>query len=139
MASASSVPVDRNAALAPVRPPAVAIAIVAGLGLLGGFFTLAWHALLGASLIGMDDRPEGKVAALLTGGLGIAITGFGLILHAAALFGALRMYQGRSYVMAWIAAVLVALPCSGCCCLGLPIAIWTAVVLLDDNVKNAFA
>jgi len=137
----NSMPVDpRGAVIGRVRGPAVAIAILAGLAVLGCVVNILWNVIFGASLLGMNGAggDERRVAAVLSGGLGIAIAGMGLIVYAVALFGALRMYQGRSYILSWVATVLIALPCSLCCCFGLPIAIWSAMGLMDEQVRAGF-
>jgi hypothetical protein len=85
--------------------------------------------------------PQGgsdQFIGLMSGGVGIAVGLVQIVLNSFGIFAAMKMMKGESYVMAWIATVIVALPCSVCCCIGLPIAIWSIVVLIDDQVKQAF-
>jgi len=56
------------------------------------------------------------------------------------VFGALKMRETRMYGVAVAASVVALVPCSGACCLGLPVGIWCLVVLLgDDAVKPSFS
>ena len=56
-----------------------------------------------------------------------------------ALRGPDELLSLQSWPMALAASVVAMLPClSPCCCLGLPIGIWSLVVLLDNNVKASF-
>jgi hypothetical protein len=64
--------------------------------------------------------------------LAIAISGF-------IIFGALKMKSLESYGLAFAAAILAAIPCiSPCCCIGLPVGIWAAMVLNKPEVKASF-
>ena len=54
--------------------------------------------------------------------------------------GALKMKNLSGSGWARAAAILAMIPCvSGCCLLGLPIGIWTLMVLSNRDVKRAFA
>ncbi len=54
------------------------------------------------------------------------------------LFGALRMKDLRNYNLAIAASILAMLPCNGCCILGLPIGIWSLVVLCNSDIRASF-
>ena len=55
------------------------------------------------------------------------------------LIGSTRMLQMKTYGLAMVAAVLTLIPCVGpCCCLGLPIGIWSLVVLSNVQVRQQF-
>lgn len=55
------------------------------------------------------------------------------------LIGSIRMLQMKTYGLAMVAAVLTLIPCVGpCCCLGLPIGIWSLVVLSNTQVRQQF-
>ncbi|MDP8924982.1 MAG: hypothetical protein M3O34_19215 [Chloroflexota bacterium] len=45
----------------------------------------------------------------------------------------------RSWGVAMAGAILAIVPCGPCCLLGLPFGIWAILVLIDDEVKQAFA
>jgi hypothetical protein len=57
------------------------------------------------------------------------------------LLGAIRMLLMRSYGLAVFASIVAAIPClspSGCCLLGEIVGIWSLVVLMDPDVREAF-
>jgi hypothetical protein len=55
------------------------------------------------------------------------------------LIGSIRMLQMKTYGLAMVAAILTLIPCVGpCCCLGLPIGIWSLVVLSNIHVRQQF-
>jgi hypothetical protein len=58
------------------------------------------------------------------------------------LLGGIQMVRLRSYGLAVFSSVLAALPCiscSGCCGLGEGIGIWALIVLMNPEVRAAFA
>ena len=55
------------------------------------------------------------------------------------VFGGLRAQQLRSYPVVLAASVVTMLPVlSACCCIGIPVGIWSLVVLLDPQVRPYF-
>ncbi len=55
------------------------------------------------------------------------------------IYGAVQMRTLKSYSWAMAGSILAMIPCIGpCCCLGLPIGIWSVVVLSRPEVKAAF-
>jgi hypothetical protein len=139
MGGYSSVPGGSEAALGKVKGPAIAIMVFGGLGILACIAGLLMN-LLGTGMGALGGHGSGdKIGALMSGGIGIASNALGLLIYGAAIFGGLKMSKLESYTMAWVGTAAVALPCSCCCFIGIPIAIWSAVVLMNDEVKNAFA
>jgi hypothetical protein len=66
----------------------------------------------------------------------------GLVTSLLILLGGIQMLRLRSYGLAVFSSILVALPCisgSACCCLGEGIGIWALVVLMNPEVRAAFA
>ena len=56
------------------------------------------------------------------------------------VLGGSKMKQLRSYGLAITGSVLGMIPCTNsCCCLSVPFGIWALVVLLNSDVKLAFA
>jgi hypothetical protein len=139
MGGYSSVPSSPEAALGKVKGPAMAIMVIGGLGILACIAGLIWNLFIGGAGALGGNQASDKVGALMTGGIGIASNALGLIVYGMAIFGGLKMSKLESYTMAWVGTVAVALPCACCCFIGIPIAIWSAVVLMNDEVKNAFA
>jgi len=53
------------------------------------------------------------------------------------LFGGIQMYRLRTYPLALAASIILCIPCS-CCCLGMPVGIWSLIVLWNPTVREAF-
>ncbi len=63
-----------------------------------------------------------------------------LLVAAFIIFAALKMKDMQHWGLAVAASILAMLPCiSPCCVIGLPIGIWSLVVLMRPEVKDAFA
>jgi hypothetical protein len=56
------------------------------------------------------------------------------------IFAGLQMMKLQNHTMVVVAAILAMIPCfSSCCCvIGIPIGVWTLVVVLNREVKAAF-
>jgi hypothetical protein len=68
----------------------------------------------------------------------------GLAGSAFIIYGAMKMRALTGYAFAMAASILAMIPglTCWCCCFGLPgipIGIWAVIVLVDNNVKAAFA
>jgi hypothetical protein len=131
---------SREAALSAVKGPAIAIIIVASLG-------IAWYLFSGfQGLLHSGQRPlppnlppqwesfyrasQGPVAAALQF-LFAAVCGF-------LLFGALKMMKLQGHTLAIITCIVAMLPCGCCCVLSLPFGIWGLVALNKPDVKSQF-
>jgi hypothetical protein len=67
-----------------------------------------------------------------------AMLGFGIV-SAIVILGSIQMLRARMYPLAIIASVLAMVDCAnGCCCLGLPVGIWSLIVLLRSDVRSLF-
>ena len=75
----------------------------------------------------------------VVGGFVYDVIGIGL--SVAVIIGAGSMRSVEGYGMAMAAAIFSAIPipCGGCCCFSPPFGIWALVVLLEPDVKAAFA
>jgi hypothetical protein len=62
----------------------------------------------------------------------------GLIYGGVSLATALYMRSLRRYSSTVIGSVVVMLPCSSCCFLGIPLGIWSLAILTRADVKEAF-
>ncbi len=132
-------PASAAGASSKVAGPAWALIIVAGIGIalqvVGMLAKLLGISLLGSELGG--NRPQ--ALAILSGGLGIAIGIVGIAIGVVILVGAIKMKALEGYGLAMAVSILAMIPCvSPCCLLGLPIGIWSLVVLLDPGVKSSF-
>lgn len=129
----------REQALAKVRPPAIALIVVAGIGIAMGLATIMFH-LLGitvGTLEGADD--PGMWVNAVGGGFGILQSVVGIAIGVLIIFGAMRMMELQGWGLALASAIIAMVPCvSPCCVLGLPFGIWALVVLADSQVKVHF-
>lgn len=138
MATPTYLPGPNPEAESKVTPPAIAIVVVAGLAIAACILGLLFNLLgLGAGALGGVARDE-RFAQLLGGTIGMVSNLLGLVLYSVAIWGALKMKSLQSYGLAMTAAIIVMLPCSCCCLIGLPVGIWALVVLLNADVKAAF-
>ena len=133
-------PAARAVALRKIGPPAIAVAVLAGIDGLLCLMSLVVNLLgiAGTPLIGAhgDDR----ALWFLSGVWGVAWALFGLGLAGFVLWAALRMRELASYPLAMAACVISLVPClSPCCILGLPFGIWGLVVMHDREVRPFFA
>lgn len=96
--------------------------------------------LMGVSLMASGQGPKGpeesNMMAQAAGGVVGAI--IGLVFGGLILFGSLKMKSLESYGLAMTASIMAMLPCHLCCLVGLPIGIWSLVVLNKPEVKSSF-
>ena len=71
--------------------------------------------------------PLTKVFSLIAAALG------GLL-----VFGGYQMRNLKSYGIAMAACIVGLLPCQSCCCVTLPLAIWTLTILTRPEIKSSF-
>lgn len=134
-------PYFRAAAAAQLSGPSIALMSMA---IIFGFMQLLGLAI---NILGLGIRATptgglpaiGPSEALLTGGLVIISGGLSLLISGIIFFGALRMGSLQNYSLAMVSSILAMVPCfSPCCVIGLPIGIWSVVVLSRPEVKGAF-
>lgn len=135
---------NRADMLSKVKGPALAMMIIAGITfVLEILSTLA--GLLGISFMGAGDMSqlegmEGMewLAPLMSGTFTVVMGVFTLVGAALIFYGAMKMKDLQGYGLAMTAAILSLIPCFSICCIGIPFGIWALVVLLNQDVKNAF-
>ena len=127
--------VDRAAIEGKVKGPAIALMIVGGLSLLGGFFSAAIAAIALVVEPQPGTAPEDAVIGAVLYDFS-ALSSF--VVGGVIIGGALKMYRLESWGFALAASILSVIPCVVCLLYGLPIGIWSLVVLNDPNVKAAF-
>jgi hypothetical protein len=71
------------------------------------------------------------VLQLVMGLVFLALSGF-------VAWGGFQMLRQRHHSACIAAAIAACLPCSACCCLGLPFGIWAIVALNRADVRSAF-
>lgn len=128
-----------------VQAPAIALLVVGILYAIGGLGSCGIGAV--ASTIsppppkGMskDEQAGYELGNKMSGPIYIGSGILSLIISGVMIFGALQMMKLRSYGLAMTSSILGMLPCSFCCIAGLPIGIWSVIVLMKPEVKAAFS
>jgi hypothetical protein len=152
---------DTSAARARVQLPAMFLMIVGGLNLLVTVYFIVGTvnaavkpaqrvyeemqaAQAAMEKMGLKAEMEKKTPdevknqALLVNGVGVLLTGLCALLS---ILGGWRMYRLRSYGLSVVGAVAAAIPClsgSACCGVGEVVGLWAIVVLLNQEVREAF-
>ncbi len=106
--------------------------MVQGLGFIGNIFGFGFSQ-------GFGGTGSESAVAFFTGTMGIILNLVGVAIGVVILLGALKMKKLESHGFAMAASILALVPCvSPCCLVGLPIGIWSLVVLAKPEVKAAF-
>jgi hypothetical protein len=136
-------PGSRAAALEQVNAPAILLMVTAGLGVVMSLVGLAQTVMGGNQLPPelLDDPNIAQYRSIIQAAQGIG--GFAnvltLLLSGLTFFGALKMRKLENFGLSMAAAIIAIIPCFGpCCCLGIPVGIWSLVVLNKPEVKSAF-
>lgn len=135
----SAQPMDlRSSVSGRVIPPAIALIVVGGLGIAVSLFNVAYA-------FREPDIDPGAPAFIQemqkgsTGPAAIAIQSLFVLVNAFLIFGGVQMMRLKTWGVA-VAASIVAMLNFGtfCCVLGLPVGIWSLVILMLSEVKAAF-
>jgi hypothetical protein len=124
-----------------VQGPAMGLMITAGLALLFTVLGLVMNiAGVGMGSLGAmgGGAATDQYMSMMSGGVGIVVSLLGLALYGFVLWGAMQMKQLRNWNIAMGASIAAMLPCGCCCIIGLPIGIWSLIVLMKPEVKSAF-
>jgi hypothetical protein len=127
----------REAALSAVKGPATALIITASLSLVCDLF-VGLFSLLSKGVHNAADVPP-EVRQLMETPIVGCIYFFGAAMYALIIFGAIKMMRLQSHGLAIAASVLIMLPCSWCCILGLGFGIWALVVINKPEIKSQFS
>jgi hypothetical protein len=119
--------------------PSILLLVSGGLGVLTRLGGLVSSAAPNPMLDQLRNDPKmAQFASLMSGPANIISNLFMIALSAFVIFGALKMRNLQSHGLALGAAIVSILPCSGCCCLGMPVGIWALIMLLKPEVKSQF-
>ena len=122
-----------------VSGPSIGLIITGAIGGLFSFFALI---VLGigmsfSSLWGV--RSIERYEDFYGGAVGMGSSFFGLVVAVFIIYAALKMKELKQWNLAVEASVLAMIPwISPCCIIGLPIGIWSLVVLMRPDVKAAY-
>jgi hypothetical protein len=130
----------RQAVKGKVMAPAIALMVVAGLGLVLTIYNTL------TALVGQPPPIDPNLPPVMQevlknshGTQAAVIQGIFVVVNIIILAGAVQMLRMRMRPFAIGASVLAMLNIGSCCCiLGLPIGIWSLVVLMGNDVANAF-
>jgi len=129
----------RERAKGRVMPPAICLIVAAVLGLLLDGFQVV-YAFMPPQPV--DPKLPPFVQEMQKGSHGpqAAVMGMiGVVYCAIIIFASVQMMGLRMWGFALAGTIMSMINlCNGCCCLGLPFGIWALIILLDQEVKNAF-
>jgi hypothetical protein len=131
-------PTDARAT-AEVTGPATGLLVTAILG--GAIQLLGLFAnMLGVGLGSITaEASEQQIMNWLSGGIGVASAAIGLLIAGLIIYASMEMKKLRQWGLAVAASILAMVPCiSPCCIIGLPMGIWSLVILVRDDIKSAF-
>jgi uncharacterized protein DUF4339 len=126
-----------SAAAGQVNGPAIGLIVVAIIGFLAQAISLVWRLGFSAITAAQSNQPEWVT---MFSGTGAIIGGIlGILSSVLVLFGGLKMKKMEAYGLAMASSIIAMIPCvSPCCLIGLPIGIWSLVILSKPEVKSAF-
>lgn len=129
--------VNRLYAISRLKPPVITLLVVNCVMMVFIIVAMGIN-VLGIGL-GVAEGEEDAAIVLLQGTVGIATSLFGLLLGVIVILGCIQMLKLESYPLGIAACICSMIPCiSPCCITGIPVALWTLVVLNDPLVKAAF-
>jgi len=120
-----------------VKIPAILLMVAGGIGIAMHILGLVMN-LLGVGLGAAQGGDDGGMAIAqgVGGVIGVVI---GLACDGVVIAGGLNMMKLQNWGLALAASIIALLPCISCgCLLGLPIGIWSLVILNDAQVKASF-
>jgi len=137
--AASFQPFEQRRPGAKVMAPAIALLIVGLLGVAVSLFNVGFAFVRQPQV---DPNAPEFIQAMqrgVTGPVAAAIQGMFVLVNLIIIGGALQMLRFRSWGLALAASILAMVNFGSCCCgLGLPVGIWSLVVLASSDVKAAF-
>ncbi len=125
-----------------VKAPAIALIILGVLGalvaILGFFAPTDTESLREAfAEADMDPAQVDQIVSMAERFTG-ASNFIGLAIALLVIFGGVRMMNLKNWGLAFAASIVAMIPCWCCCVLGIPVGVWSIIVLLDKDVKAAF-
>ncbi len=133
-------PVDpRDSVRGRVMAPAIVLIVISTLGLATSIFNVAFA--FAEPQIDPNDPPFiQEIKKGSTGPVVAAIQSAFVITNLLIIGGAVQMIRFKTWGFALAASILAMLNFGTfCCVLGLPVGIWSLVILLQPDVKQAFA
>lgn len=125
---------------AKVKAPAIALIVVGGLSLLASIWGTI-NALIAIPPVLPPDMPDfaRQIAENSVGPAAAGVNAIFILVSILILLGGIQMLRSKSWGLALTASILSMVNFVSCCCIiGLPIGIWSLVVLLAADVKQHF-
>ncbi len=129
-----AMPMPTSDSLGQVNGPAIGLIVVAILGFLTQVISIVFKVFFSS----LAARQSEGLPPILAGGATLVFSIIRILVSALILLGGIKMKNLENYGLAMTASIIAMLPCSLCCLIGLPIGIWSVVVLSKPEVKNAF-
>jgi len=126
-----------------VEGPAIGLIITGAVGILLEAASLLLN-LIGVGASGLSSElgdlgEYDRYMSFMGGSMGIFFAFVGLLVSVFVIWAALKMRSLEKRTMAVVASIVAMIPCLGPCCLiGIPIGIWSLVVLMKPEVQQAF-
>ena len=131
--------VSPDRAIAELAGPSIGLMVTAIIGACLQAFGLFIN-MLGAGLSSFTaGGREEQLLSYLSGGFGVVSSAIGLLIAGLIIYASIEMRNLRNWGLAMAASILAMVPCiSPCCIIGLPMGIWSLVVLQRPDIKAAF-
>ncbi|MDB6122592.1 MAG: hypothetical protein JWQ71_1585 [Pedosphaera sp.] len=130
----------RARALRAVSGPAISLMVAGAISILVCLLSLivSQSRLTPPPRFSQTENSSAQRAGYLVGSLGAPIVG--IISWAFVIFGALKMKKLQSRGLAIAASIVAMLPCGWLCCVvGIPLGIWSLVILNKPEIKGYFS
>jgi hypothetical protein len=125
-----------------LRAPAIGLIIAGSLNGMTGLLALLSGLFRLTGIAGKESLPSDqaeKMGFMIGTIVPYMIAFLSLALAPVIIYGAVQMIQGKKAGLAKIAAILAIVPATSCCFLiGIPMGIWSLVVLAKPEVKAVF-
>jgi predicted Zn finger-like uncharacterized protein len=97
--------------------------------------------VLGVGMFAANANAGGQagMSNIVSGTVGVIAAVFGIGVGVLITVAGSKMRSLQSWGLCLAGSILAMIPCSICCLLGLPMGIWAAVVLSQQDVKDAFS
>lgn len=127
-------PGNRDKALSDVKGPAIGILVTSIISMIAVLCNIVFIIVRPHPM-----SPFGTLNHNFPLWLPVLLDIFALAIYGFVCIGSLKMMRLQNYQLVFTASILVMLPCSMCCILGLAFGIWAIVVLNRPDVKSQFS
>lgn len=136
----SSGPSAPRGTMGKVMAPGIALCVIGGLALCLALFNVVFAAISEPQQVD-PNAPEfvKQMAQNSVGPVAVVVQGALVVLNIVVLLGGVMMIRTKMWGLALTASILAMVDIESCCCIiGLPIGIWSLVILMQSDVQNAF-